>query len=221
MARFQVEKPFQTKEEFVFETLREAILHLRLAPGEKLVVDHLSAELNVSPIPVRSALQRLEAEGLVRITPFAGAEVIEITPQEVAEVFAILEALERVAFEAASQSGNPQALARLEDILGRMGEAADHEDYESWSVLNRAFHLGVVGMSGNKLLADFTRRAFDRWDRLRRFFFPKGMQVRVLHAQSEHIRMVELLKSGDAKNLRTLVAEHNRTAREAYCIPQS
>lgn len=219
MARFQVEKPFQTKEEFIFETLREAILRLNLAPGEKLVVDHLSTELGVSPIPVRSALQRLEAEGLVRIIPFAGAVVMEITPQEIAEVFAILEALERVAFEAAAQSINLQALARLEEILGQMEGAASHQDYERWSELNRAFHLWVVDMSGKKLLADFTRRAFDRWDRLRRYFFPGGMPARVVQAQAEHARMIELLQKGDTQGLMSLVAEHNRAAREAYHLP--
>ena len=74
------QKPHLTKEEYVYNTLRTAIMRCELAPGKKLVIDNLSTELGVSPIPIRGALQRLQAEGLVEITPHTGAVVSEISP---------------------------------------------------------------------------------------------------------------------------------------------
>jgi DNA-binding GntR family transcriptional regulator len=70
-----------------------------------------------------------------------------------------------------------------------------------------------------KLLADFTRRAFDRWDRLRRYFFPQGMPARAAQAQCEHVEMVALLKAGESQALSDLVAAHNRSAQETYRLP--
>ena len=91
----------RTKEEFVYGTLRAAIMRCDLKPGEKLVIDTVSAELGVSPIPVRAALQRLQVEGLVEITPHTGAVVSKILPDTVAEIFMLLEVLESVAFRVA------------------------------------------------------------------------------------------------------------------------
>jgi DNA-binding GntR family transcriptional regulator len=219
MGRFKVEKPFQTKEEFVFETLREAILRLKLAPGEKLVSDRLSAELGVSPIPMRSALQRLEAEGLVRIIPFTGAVVAEITPQEVEEIFTILEALEQAAFEVAIRRGGVVA-PRLEEILQEMAAALAQDDLSGWSELNRDFHLAVAETSEMKFLANLTRLAFDRWDRLRRYFFPQGDKDRARTAQTEHEQMVRALLRGDAAQLHDLVTAHNCGALRTYRVEE-
>jgi DNA-binding GntR family transcriptional regulator len=219
MGRFTSQKTFQTKEEYVFEMLRDAILHLRLAPGEKLVVDRLSEEIGVSPIPVRTALQRLEAEGLVRIVPFTGTVVADVTPREVDEIFAILEALEQAAFQAAARVNPAPDASPLETILADMDEAAGRLDYETWSGLNRRFHMALSEMSGMLLLADFTRRAFDRWDRLRRFFFRQGVPARMAAAQMEHHKMLVLLRAGQAGELSQLVSAHNRGARESYRLP--
>ena len=87
-------KTFRSKKEFVYETLREQILEGELAPGLRLITDELSARLNVSPIPVREALQQLQYEGFVTIEPFIGATVTEIHTGLIHEIFALLEALE-------------------------------------------------------------------------------------------------------------------------------
>jgi DNA-binding GntR family transcriptional regulator len=221
MGRFNIEKTFQTKEEFIFDTLRSAILRCELEPGEKLVVDRLSEELGVSPIPVRTALQRLEVEGLVEIIPFSGAQVSRITVQEIAEIFLVLEALERAAFDAAASrvaegQVEPAKFAELDGFLDRMASALGKMDYETWSELNAGFHLAVAELAGMKLMADFTRRAFDHWGRLRRFFYRGHIPTRFAEAQTEHVRMLALLKEGNSKELADLAASHNQSARLAY-----
>src|ERR1700759_1159837 len=87
-------RTFQTKQAMVYHTLREAIVQARRQPGERLIIDDLASQLAVSSIPVREALQLLQAERLVEQRPHVGAVVASITPDAVREIFALLECLE-------------------------------------------------------------------------------------------------------------------------------
>ncbi len=95
---FQPAPPFQTKEEYAYQALRQAILRCELPPDEKLVIDRLSVEMGLSQIPVRAAIQRLQTEGLVVINPHSSATVAPLSPAKIDEVFTLLESLERAAF---------------------------------------------------------------------------------------------------------------------------
>ena len=66
---------FRTKQEFVYRTLRDAIMRCELSPGQRLVIDDLARLLEVSAIPVREAIQTLQSEGLVQTIPHVGASV--------------------------------------------------------------------------------------------------------------------------------------------------
>jgi DNA-binding GntR family transcriptional regulator len=208
---------FQTKEDFVYKTLRAAILHCELPPGEKLVVDHLSSQLGTSTIPIRTALQRLQAEGLVEIVPHTGAIVTEISTSLVTEVFSMLEALESVAFAQAAKNVKEEDLARLQNILVKMDQALQSRDSNLWSDLNSQFHREVAEITRMKLLIEFTHHTLDNWDRLRRYFFKQDFSDRLSLAQVEHREMLELLRKGDEQALIAVVSQHNRQARDTYC----
>ena len=85
---------FRTKQEYVYQSLRGAIMRGELAPGQRLVIDEIGRQLQVSAIPIREALQLLQSEGLVLGAPHVGATVAPISEDEVHEVFAIMEGLE-------------------------------------------------------------------------------------------------------------------------------
>jgi DNA-binding GntR family transcriptional regulator len=211
-----VHKFYRTKEEFAYEVLRESILQCTLKPGSKLVMDHLSVELDVSPIPIRSALQRLQAEGLVEITPHTGAVVSPISTDMVAEVFALLETLERTAFQAAAEKAREEDLARLRQSVQAMDLAVEEGDSQGWSALNSQFHRQIAEVSGMDLLVEFTQRTLDRWDRLSRCFFSEVISVRMAQAQAEHRQVLALLEKGDVQGLEKLAERHNRLAQKAY-----
>lgn len=223
-------QPFQTKEEYAYSLLREAILTGQRAPGERLVMDHLSKEMGISPIPLRGALQRLQTEGLVEITPHSGAVVTVISQAEIGEIFLLLAALEELAFRQAAGRAQATDLLELKRLLTEMDQAAaavrvslepaappDSTDaaVERWATANDAFHRAVAALSGMKLLAELTGRALDQWTRLRRCFRPT-LTARIADAQAEHHQMVDLLAQGNADSLAALVVEHNRSARQAY-----
>ena len=98
----RLERPdVQSVEEVVTNALREAILSGELRPGDRLLQEQLAEQLRVSRIPLRDALRRLEAEGLVRIGPRRGAEVTSLTPSDVKEIYDLRIKLETELLEAA------------------------------------------------------------------------------------------------------------------------
>ena len=210
------QKPHRTKEEYVYDTLRTAITRCELKPGQKLVIDSIGSELGVSPIPVRSALQRLQAEGLVEITPHTGTIVSEISPDTVDEIFALLEALESVAISAAASKATISDIAKLRQLVKEMESALQASDFNYWYDLNNRFHLTIAQITQMKMLIRFTSRALDSRDRLRNLYLEPFVSVRMSEAHVEHRQMIELLERRDIVGLKPLVAQHNHRAQEAY-----
>src|SRR5688500_20343799 len=94
---------YKTKQEFVYQTLRRAILRCELAPGQRLASQEIANRLGVSLIPVREAVQLLQSEGLVGNRPHVGAAVAGISGSSIAEVVTLLERLGTVARRGAAQ----------------------------------------------------------------------------------------------------------------------
>lgn len=206
----------RTKEEYAYDTLRTAIMRCELAPGEKLVLDNLGTMLGVSPIPIRGALQRLQAEGLVEITPHTGTTVSAISPNTVHEIFLLLESLENVAFSEAAIRATEADIAYLRQLIADMAAAFDEDNAPLWYDLNNQFHLAIAEITRMNLLLRFTRRALDSRDRLRHFYSRSFITSRMADAHAEHCQMVELLEARDTERLSQLVSQHNRKAKEAY-----
>ena len=95
---FQIEmNEYLPLRDVVFNTLRQAILRGELQPGERLMEIQLAQRLGVSRTPVREAIRKLELEGLVLMIPRRGAEVAEITRQDLEDVLEVRAALEELA----------------------------------------------------------------------------------------------------------------------------
>ncbi len=206
----------QTKEEYAYEALRSAILNCNLKPGEKIVLDNLSENLGMSPIPVRTALQRLQSEGLVDITPHTGTIVSEISPEQIAQVFLLLELLESAAFELASRKATEEDIAHLRRMLDDMEQCSTSGDSEKWAELNGKFHRYVAGITKMELLIEFTGRTLDSWDRLRRWYLRNLVARRMSSALKDHRQMVDLFARHDITALTKLAGSHNRRARADY-----
>lgn len=112
-------------EESVTDALREAILRGDLGPGQRLAQVELSEALGVSRIPLRDALRRLEAEGLVEIRGRAGAHVSQLDATELAEVYEIRILLEPECSRLAVASLTDEEAASLVPLIEAMDRAAD------------------------------------------------------------------------------------------------
>jgi DNA-binding GntR family transcriptional regulator len=205
----------RTKEDYAYDVMRSAILRCELKPGDRLVLDTLSAQLGISSIPMRAALQRLQSEGLVEITPHIGAVVTDMSPINIEEVSLVLERLELMGFEMAVQSATEEDIAGLRLLLAEMDGILERGDTDRWSDLNREFHRSVAALSKNKLLLEFTIRALDAWIRLRRWYLPEVV-LQLARAQEEHRQMIDLLARRDLHALATLLYEHHERIRDMH-----
>lgn len=208
----------RTKQEFVYRTLRDAIMQGMLAPGERLVIDDLADQLEVSAIPVREALQLLQSESLVVLVPHAGCTVAPISRDAIIDIFTVLEGLELVAMRVASERGTDQDFAVLEQIVEAMDAAIAENHFEEWSDLNGRFHFAICTLTRLELLQDMTKRLLDRWQRVRRYFFKNvlGHGQRMQQAQIEHRAILAALRARDVEQAQALARTHNQGALASY-----
>lgn len=209
----------RTKQEFVYDTLRRAILACELQPGERLVIDDLARRLAVSSIPVREALQMLQSEGLVVNVPHVGATVAPVSRASILDVFSVLEGLELVATRLVAERGSPDALQALDRLVRAMDAAAASGrpgSLDEWADLNTRFHQAISASSGLPLLAEMTDRVLGRWDRVRRYYFNGVLSHRVGQAQQGHREILAAIKDRDLPRLEAAVRAHNQGALAAY-----
>ena len=171
-----------TKEEYAYNLLREEILSCERQPGQKLVMDRLSEELGTSPIPIRAALQRLQAEGLVLITPHTGATVSPIAPDTIAEIFTLAAALESIVMRVLVVKINPTDLNRLRAIVTALDDALATGDGHACLTLDYDFHITLARLSGMALLTTFATRTQESWLRLSRCHFSQAGPQRMAQA---------------------------------------
>jgi DNA-binding GntR family transcriptional regulator len=130
----------------------QAIVDGQFKPGEKLREADLARSFSVSRASVREALRLVEGEGLVTILPQRGAQVTELSAQEVQDVFEIRANLMGLAFARLAASASPEAHARLGDLLKNLKAA--REDSDAYARASAALSDYCVRSGGSKRLAD-------------------------------------------------------------------
>ncbi len=206
----------QTKQEYVYRTLRDAIIRGELEPGQRLRTEEIAQRLGVSPIPVREALQLLQSERLVETMPHVGARVAGISHASIVEVFTVMEGLEIVATRTAAERVTSAQMQELGGLLEAMDRAMETGNYDEWGDQNSAFHRAIARMSGMPMLREMTERALDQWDRVRHRFLRGVLTQRLAQAQQEHHLIVRAMRARDAAQLERLVKDHNQGALAAY-----
>ena len=111
--------------DWVCEEIREAIIDLRLHPGEPLREAAIAQQLGVSKTPIREALARLEQEGLVEVTSFKGAVVSGYSPRDLEEIYELRSLLEGAAVRGVAVDASEEARAELCEVIARSRELRD------------------------------------------------------------------------------------------------
>ncbi|MCF2531499.1 GntR family transcriptional regulator [Yinghuangia soli] len=127
-----------------YEVLRAGILDGSFGPGERLGESELADATGTSRTPVREALRRLEAEGLVEVAPHRGARVTNWTRADVAEIYDLRLILESFAAERAATRVTDADVTRLRELSAAMEAAAapgEDRDLELLARLNTEFHM--------------------------------------------------------------------------------
>ena len=192
----------------VYEHLREEILSERLEPGTELQEVPLSEELGVSRGPIREALGRLAAEGLVTVRPRRGAVVRSLSKDEFLELYQVREALEMMAVRLAVPKLDAGDIAELEGLIDRMSAHAERAEVEEFFAANAAFHGRILAASGNTKLQELYAQLLGQMGRFRmRSLTLRGNLQRSV---AEHRAILRAAKRGDADRAAYLMSEHIR-----------
>lgn len=197
----------QSLNEAVYVELRRRILWGEIVAGSTLSVRRLSEQFRVSPMPVRDAIRRLEAEELVEVTPRSSTRVSLVSPEAVREIAEVRSRLEGLAARLAVPNLTSADVKRLRELLRTMQGAAVRNDPEAWHQGNAEFHRVVIHRSGNRLL---TRMTDGLWDRSIRHFSARVLsqaQFRRLRHQ-EHQRIVQAIVSRDPNEVEHVWRDH-------------
>ncbi|MEU5877042.1 GntR family transcriptional regulator [Spirillospora sp. NPDC047279] len=136
-----------------YEAVRQMILSGEAEAGSRLGEVELAETLGLSRTPVREALQRLGADGLVEVLPHRGARVVRWTQDDLVEIFELRALLEPYAAARAARLGQDEAvLAELNAQCAAMERAAADGDLARVAQLNSRFHAAVIDASGNRRL---------------------------------------------------------------------
>ena len=207
---------FRTKQELVYQQLRAAILSCDLPPDQRLVIEDLARRYHVSSIPVREALQLLQSEGLVVMTPHVGATVAPLSRDSVLDVFTVLEGLQAVAGRLAATTADAGMRGDLDALAEAMDAAVQDARYDEWADLNTRFHATIGSLPGLALLTQANAQALDRWDRVRRYYYRGVLVPRVAQAQQDHREVMAALNAGDASRVELLLRRHYQSALGSY-----
>lgn len=145
-------KKGETLENAVYESLKGAIYSGYLPPGSRLVESTLVKELNVGRTPIREAIKKLGAEGLVKIIPNKGATIVRLSPDEVEEMYLIAGVLEGVAAANSVKRLEPEDIKRLKDLHNQMKDKQLLVNYAEWMQVNYRFHHIYLKASQKPLL---------------------------------------------------------------------
>jgi len=205
-----------SKQERTYAILRERILGGSYSPGHRLVIDQLARELEVSQMPVREAIRRLEAEGWVTYVRNQGAQVAPIDAASWTEAMGTLAVLEGYATALAAPHLAADDLARMRAINDRMNEALDDMDVLAFSDRNIAFHQVVYDRCPNGHLRRELANIQDRLNTLRSSIFlyiPRRGRVSI----DEHVALLDLIERGaDPLEIELSAREHKLHTVAAY-----
>ena len=206
----------QTMQERVREHLRGRIVSGEFKCGEQLGETRLTAELDVGPIPLREALGRLEADGLVEYRSYCGFRVREITAQDIKEIYELRLGLECLAIDLLAGREMEPLLGELRDCLAVIDASPIEMSDTARNEQEHHFHGAIVSTTGNRLLLKifelnglhcmFTRNVAPNPP-----MPPMVTETEATAVYPAHREIYEALAAKDFIRARALDAEHIRT----------
>jgi DNA-binding GntR family transcriptional regulator len=197
--------------DLAFAQLRNALLAGHFSPGAVLPLRRLAENFGTSITPVRDAVSRLVAQGVLQQGPRNAALVPNLSREELAHLTVVRCALEgRAAREAAGRRNEP-ALRELRDRLATMQSLIQSRQLESYLDHHRKFHFAIYAMSGNPILVETIENMWLRCGPVLSFVIPE--YVVLLKGWDRHTAALEAIAGGDGEGAeREIVADISEAA---------
>lgn len=195
-----------------YESIKQKIVSLALAPGAVIDEASLREELNLGRTPIREALQRLAQEKLVLIVPRRGMFVSEIGITDLQQLFEMRLVLESLAARYAAKRGADALWRQMETILAEAPGAGEAADNEKLIAIDEACHQIIYEAADNVFLRDtlITMYALS----LRLWYFSLAKIGNMCDAVLEHQHIMAALKAGDGEAAARLMKKHIQAFQE-------
>lgn len=201
-----------TTADAAYSALRQSILQGDLAPGERLRSDALANDLKVSRTPVREALRKLEAEGLVQRSG-SGLIVREVSEHDLTELFYVREALEGMAARLAAENATPGEIDEIRELLDDMETLGQRGDLVALRPLTAEYHrlVGRAAHNGRLLQSLENLLGHVRQMQTSTLLNIKG---RAAEALKEHRDLLQAIEARDSERAEKVAREHRRKTLE-------
>lgn len=205
-----------SKSQRTYDWIRERIRNREFNPGYRLVLSSIAAELEVSTVPVREAIRRLEAEGLVEFERNVGARVAMVNEGEYVDTMQTLGVLEGAATALALPHITEQDIAGAQAINDQMRAMLTDFDPAVFTALNEKFHRIICGRCPNAHLATLVDRGWERMAGLRSSTF-SFVPERAARSVEEHEEVLRLIREqADPAQIEMTVRQHKWRTVEAF-----
>jgi DNA-binding GntR family transcriptional regulator len=203
--------------ETIAERLRGAIITGEMRPGQVYSAAALATQLGVSATPVREAMLTLAQEGMVEVARNKGFRVIELTDTDLDQITYIRRLIEVPAVAEVAAGPRHAEAAALRPAAEAIVKAADASDLTEYLRADRAFHLGLLEMSGNEVLVQIVG---DLRSRARLYGLRSLTESGALTASAaEHAELLDLVLAGDSEGARALMDRHIGHIRTTWAAP--
>ncbi len=199
---------YMSLKDHVYEYISEKIKDGSLKPDDKINEQHLSDRLNVSRTPVREALIQLAAEGLLKSEPRRGFRVKPLSLKEAKDLYQLIGSLDAMAAVLSLDNITKEDIDLMKDIQSNMCKAIKVQDFDEYYKLQIDFHNVYLNKCSNKQLIEIL-------EQLKMRFIKQGYSdkdgdklIEVFNeTNSQHLTIVSLFESKDAKTLESFLKE--------------
>lgn len=205
-----------SKAEQAYQAVKARIVEGTYTPGYRLVLGSIAKDLGFSVVPVREAIRRLEAEGLVTFERNVGATVAGIDPTEYLYTMQTLSIVEGAATALSAPLIDAAAIARARAVNEEMRECLHHFDPVRFTQLNQDFHSVLFEQCPNPHILDLVHRGWNRLAALRSSTF-RFVPGRARDSVDEHENLLQLIETGaDAETIEKAARQHRAATLDAY-----
>ncbi len=180
----------ETLSDNAYHVIRDAIVSLRLEPGQMVYEAELGSTLGVSRTPIREAFRRLMAEELIEVEPQRGARIAYMSKKKIDEARFVRISLEANAFKEVAKLWNPEEArfqslyTQVKGILDDQKKMVDEQNFDTFFQLDEKFHYTLLETLGNVTL------------------------ISIINQMRGHLNRMRYLELQETKHMRRLVAEH-------------
>jgi DNA-binding GntR family transcriptional regulator len=192
--------------QYVFDSLKQAIVRGNISPGEWLVESHIAEVLGISRTPVREAIHKLERERLIERQPRGGFTVLGLNRADIEETFGIRSVLEGYAARLATVKHQTNELKPLEEKIEEFQKCLNDKRMDALPKINTEFHDLLYALSKSPRLIHIINGLRDQIYQFRQMILKDDRFAKI--SNEDHRQMLKFMRKRDVMSVEQLVREH-------------